>query len=155
MKPLRASSPRSTARGAKRIGTALSRARVRFSGREYRASLRREMIAAYGSKCECPYCNETIPEFLTLEHKRKDGAEHRLRVGRNAQAQLLDLRRQGWPTEDFGLLCFNCNIGAGKSQCPHFAYATQILGDVAMASVQRGLADAAAGRFIDRGTFSG
>lgn len=75
------------------------------------------MIEVYGGKCEC--CGEEIAEFLTLEHKRKDGAEHRRKVGQNAQAQLVDLKRRGWPKEGFGLLCFNCNLGAGTSECPH------------------------------------
>ena len=103
----------------RRPSTPLARMRVRKSGLSYRRELRAEMIDAYGGKCECPHCDVTIPEFLTLEHKRKDGAEHRRRVGRNAQAQLLDLKRQGWPTEDHGLLCFNCNLGAGTGECPH------------------------------------
>lgn len=79
------------------------------------------MIEAYGGKCECKYCQISIAAFLTLEHKRKDGAEHRRKVGKNGQAQLLDLKRRGWPADDFGLLCFNCNIGAGTGQCPHVA----------------------------------
>ena len=95
--------------------------RVRKSGLSYRRELRAEMIDAYGGKCECPPCGITIAAFLTLEHKRKDGAAHRRRVGRNAQAQLLDLKKQGWPTEDHGLLCFNCNLGAGTGECPHVA----------------------------------
>lgn len=99
--------------------------RVRKAGRSYRRELRAEMIAAYGGRCECPHCNVDIPEFLTLEHKRKDGAAHRKRVGQNAQAQLLDLKRAGWPTDDFGLLCFNCNIGAGTGDCPHVQYAIE------------------------------
>lgn len=77
------------------------------------------MIEAYGGKCECPHCDVTIPAFLTLEHKSKDGAAHRRQVGRNAQAQLLDLKRREWPSDEYGLLCFNCNLGAGMGECPH------------------------------------
>ncbi len=76
------------------------------------------MIAAYGGSCAC--CAEAIPELLTLEHVNADGARHRADVGRNAQAQLVDLKRRGWPTEGYTVLCFNCNIGKGTGpSCPH------------------------------------
>lgn len=122
MKVMRTASPRTKlGTGPRRPSSSLSRARVRKSGRNYRAELRAEMIAAYGGKCECPHCGIAIAAFLTLEHKAKDGAAHRARVGKNAQAQLLDLKRRGWPSGEYGLLCFNCNIGAGTGTCPHVA----------------------------------
>jgi len=76
------------------------------------------MIRAYGGKCQC--CAEFVPQLLTLEHVEGDGARHRADVGRNAQAQLVDLKRRGWPKEGYTVLCFNCNIGKGTgTSCPH------------------------------------
>lgn len=101
-----------------RPSSPLTRKRVRKAGGTYRAELRREMIAAYGGACTC--CQESHPEFLSLDHVNGDGAEHRRAVGENGQAQLLDLRNRGWPQEGYTVLCFNCNIAKGaKGECPH------------------------------------
>lgn len=101
-----------------RPSTSLSRKRVRASAGSYRKELRAEMIRAYGGECSC--CGESIPEFLTLKHTRGDGGEHRAAVGRNAQAQLVDLKRRGWPQDGYTLHCFNCNLAKGKGgTCPH------------------------------------
>jgi hypothetical protein len=101
-----------------RPSTPLTRLRVRRAGSTYRADLRLEMIAQYGGACTC--CTESHPEFLSLEHMLGDGAEHRREVGRNGQAQLVDLKRRGWPQEGYTVLCFNCNIAKGaKGKCPH------------------------------------
>lgn len=101
-----------------RPSTPLTRKRVRKAGSTYRADLRREMIAAYGGVCTC--CQEHRHQFLSLEHMRGDGAAHRRAVGENGQAQLLDLRNQGWPKDGYTILCFNCNIAKGaKGVCPH------------------------------------
>ena len=126
MRIARPASPRHTTTRM-RVSSPLTRARVRKSAHSYRRELRAEMIEAYGGQCECPPCGIAVVEFLTLEHKRKDGAEHRRRVGQNAQAQLLDLKRRGWPTEDFGLLCFNCNLGSALGECPHVSIERELL----------------------------
>jgi len=92
-------------------------ARQRLVGSNYRKRLRGEMIGAYGGKCSC--CAETIQEFLTLEHLEGGGREHRRNVGYNGQAQLVDLKRQGWPS-GYTILCLNCNIAKGRhGTCPH------------------------------------
>src|SRR5881396_3810055 len=39
------------------------------------AALRAEGIGAYGGKCAC--CGETTFEFLTIDHVRNDGKQHR------------------------------------------------------------------------------
>lgn len=76
------------------------------------------MIAAYGGACTC--CGESIAEFLSLEHLAGDGGRHRALVGKNAQAQLVDLKRKGWPREGFTVLCLNCNLAKGAhGTCPH------------------------------------
>lgn len=103
----------------KRPSTPLTRKRVRRAGGTYRVELRREVIAAYGGRCTCPPCGEAQFEFLTLEHLRGDGAAHRAAVGRNAQAQLLDIKKRGFPAE-YTILCYNCNLAkAIYGTCPH------------------------------------
>lgn len=106
----------------KRPSTPLTRKRVRRAGGTYRVELRREVIAAYGGRCTCPPCGEAGFEFLTLEHLQGDGAAHRAKVGRNAQAQLLDIKKRGFPTE-YTILCYNCNLAkAIYGTCPHVRY---------------------------------
>lgn len=101
----------------RRPSTPLSRKRVRRAGSTYRVELRREVIAAYGGACTC--CLVSTYEFLTLEHLRGDGAAHRAAVGRNAQAQLLDIKNRGFPPE-YTILCYNCNLAkAIYKSCPH------------------------------------
>jgi len=75
------------------------------------------VIAAYGNTCTC--CSESTFEFLTLEHLNNDGAAHRAKVGKNGQAQLLDIKKRGFPAE-YTVLCFNCNLAKGiHGSCPH------------------------------------
>ncbi len=97
-----------------------------------RRGLRKEMIEAYGGKCECPACPETNPAFLNLHHKNGDGAEHRARFGGHAERVWLDIKKRGWPKDDYGLLCWNCNCatryGGG---CPHVELRSQDIGKVA------------------------
>lgn len=84
--------------------------------RQHRHKLREEFLTAYGSKCKC--CGETTKEFLTLEHKRGDGKQHRKKVGGNTVYH--DLKRRGWPKHDYELLCFNCNLTKHiYGICPH------------------------------------
>lgn len=84
--------------------------------RRYRADLKCEMIEAYGGKCSC--CGEAEPAFLTIEHTRGDGAEHRRMLG--SFNVYNDLKSRGWPKDGFDLLCFNCNCAtSGGKICPH------------------------------------
>lgn len=80
----------------------------------YRDKLRKEAIEEYGGKCTC--CNESTPEFLTLDHiKGRDGDRRR------GTSFLVELRRKGWPKDNYRLLCWNCNCGRqlNKGICPH------------------------------------
>jgi hypothetical protein len=93
--------------------------------KKYHRDLKAEMIEAYGGMCEC--CGETIKTFLTLDHINNDGAEHRKLLGINSKCSnsiWLDLKRKGWPKDNYRLLCFNCNSGRAKNVeggyiCPH------------------------------------
>lgn len=113
-RPTRAGGPRTRLRR----GNTIIRRGQRKDALAYRWRLKLEMIAAYGGACRC--CGEAHPAFLSLEHTARDGAAHRRVVGDNAQAQLVDLKRQGWPQAGYTVLCLNCNLAAGTwGACPH------------------------------------
>lgn len=86
--------------------------------RRRNATLRAELIAAYGGKCAC--CGEAESTFLDLDHVHNNGNAHRREVGNNTVI-MLRLREQGWPAGDFQLLCCNCNQGKARNGgvCPH------------------------------------
>jgi hypothetical protein len=85
--------------------------------KDWRRQLKAEMFEAYGEKCSC--CGETEPRFLTLEHTRRDGAQHRLSLGGQTMVYT-DLRKRGWPREGYTLLCWNCNCATRTGEpCPH------------------------------------
>lgn len=79
--------------------------------------LKSDLIAAYGGKCEC--CGETEPVFLSLEHKNGGGNEHRKRAG-SGYAIWCELKRLGFPQDDYTILCMNCQRGVMRPEgCPH------------------------------------
>lgn len=85
--------------------------------RARRKNLRDEFLAAFGGACEC--CGESEPDFLTLEHRGGWGGEHRKTKPYSSQ-QLADAKRDGWPKDKYGILCFNCNRAtSGGKTCPH------------------------------------
>lgn len=70
----------------------------------------------YGKKCDC--CGETIEEFLTVDHLRKNGKEHRREAG-NGAAFYKWIVDHEYPS-DLRILCMNCNYGERRRlQCPH------------------------------------
>jgi hypothetical protein len=89
--------------------------------RRHRASLRAEMIAAFGGKCEC--CGEAEPLFLDLDHVNGDGKERRAEHGGNGLTEMQSLKERGWPHEGYQLLCCNCHQGRHRNGgvCPHKA----------------------------------
>jgi hypothetical protein len=70
---------------------------------KYGRKLKREMIDAYGGKCAI--CGENHFEFMTIDHINGGGTQHRKQIGTMNQW----LKKQGWPKDEFRLLCFNCN----------------------------------------------
>lgn len=79
--------------------------------------LRQQFIDAYGGKCSC--CGESAPEFLTVEHKFGGGKHDRKSQG-GALGLLRSMRDQGWPKDEYDLLCYNCNCGKRLGRiCPH------------------------------------
>lgn len=85
-----------------------------------RFELKLETLRAYGSICSC--CGEHRPEFLTLEHTRRDGGKHRREIGVKAGVWFYAwLKKRGFP-QDLGITvhCFNCNCSKGQyGFCPH------------------------------------
>lgn len=94
-----------------------NRAEVLAKKREADRALKREVIMAYGGRCQC--CGETHIEFLTIDHTDGSGAEHRKRCGKGRRLYA-DLKAQGFPKDRYQCLCFNCNISLGfYGYCPH------------------------------------
>ena len=80
------------------------------------ANLRLEILKEYGGKCNC--CGETIVEFLSIDHVAGDGAAHRKKIGIGEICSWL--KNNGFPKDNFQILCYNCNRGKGvKKECPH------------------------------------
>lgn len=94
--------------------------RYRTYQRQADAKLRREIIEGYGDKCQC--CGEREEMFLTIDHINGRGAEHRRSLYKtNTRAFYGWLKRNNFPTENFRLLCYNCNCGRSRNggSCPH------------------------------------
>ncbi len=85
----------------------------RHAQRIKRNRLKQELLSIYGDKCAC--CNEYRTEFLTLEHKKGNGAEHRKKSS-NVWIDAIDAK----DIEEYEILCMNCNWSKGKfGYCPH------------------------------------
>lgn len=92
---------------------------IREQQRVYDLSVKRRIIEAYGGKCTC--CGEETLEFLTIDHVNNDGAEDRRQNGKKSGGKLYRwLIKNGFPKEDYQLLCYNCNCAKGFfGYCPH------------------------------------
>src|SRR5258707_13270164 len=77
--------------------------------------LKRQVIAAYGGKCQC--CGESEFHFLSIDHKKSGGRKHKY-YGRSLYRWL---RRNGWPKKLVRLLWHHCNHGRflNGGRCPH------------------------------------
>lgn len=80
------------------------------------------MLEKFGKVCAC--CGESRPMFLCLDHKHGDGSEHReflkqMRMPTGGQ-HFYKLIVDTGSTDDFQVLCLNCNFAKGKDRiCPH------------------------------------
>jgi hypothetical protein len=93
---------------------------ARASGKRRHKILKLEIIENYGGKCTC--CGEANYFFLTIDHIDNKGAQHRREVGTQAGRQFYKwLKNNGFPKDNFQLLCFNCNSGKQLNGgiCPH------------------------------------
>jgi hypothetical protein len=73
-------------------------------------------IKMYGGQCTC--CGETDPRFLTLDHTKDDGNEHRKDLACN---QIMAYAVKHYEPENYQVLCYNCNCGKSTNGgiCPH------------------------------------
>jgi hypothetical protein len=103
---------------------------VRCSNQYRNSELRKEVLEAYGGRCQCPGgCPEDKPEFLGIDHIRNDGRWHRYenpysgkrKTGRYSGVALYRLlKSQNWPKDNYRLLCYNCNMSRSHfGKCPH------------------------------------
>jgi len=87
-------------------------------GKKERAKLKIDMLNALGWQCAC--CGEKNVLFLTLDHVKNDGAQHREENNYQCQQVLYAARREGWPKDKYQVLCYNCNCVKGFfGICPH------------------------------------
>lgn len=94
----------------------------RGKNREYLKRTREEakldVINAYGGECQC--CGEKYHEFLTIDHINGGGKKHRDSLPGGARDFYKWLKKQGFPKDNFRLLCMNCNFSYGHfGYCPH------------------------------------
>jgi hypothetical protein len=71
-----------------------------------------------GNACDC--CGETEHRFLTIDHVRGSGREHRRLRNRGQYAIYYDIRESGFDRSWYRLLCMNCNFAMRTGDpCPH------------------------------------
>lgn len=87
----------------------------RRNRRAYRVKLKRDVLNAYGGKCEC--CGITEPVFLSIDHIDGGGNDHRKEVGSGTQFYQW-LRCNNYP-DGYRILCKNCNFAVSQGTCPH------------------------------------
>lgn len=99
------------------------RAKQNAKWRKECATLKAAIVGAYGGCCAC--CGEKNSGFLTIDHINNDGYLDRPASGNSRGGHKLwrRLRREGFPKENFRLLCWNCNSGRAYTKdkiCPHY-----------------------------------
>lgn len=71
-----------------------------------------------GGKCLC--CREDDLRFLTVDHINRGGAAHRRAVGGSTLRVYNDIKKRGYPKDEFQLLCWNCHMATRYGDpCPH------------------------------------
>ncbi len=90
--------------------------------------MKQTIVDMYGGKCAC--CNETLLEFLTVDHSNNDGSEHRKLISTRKDGRTDKFSgdhfyrwivRNNYPKDmGFRILCWNCNSSIGAyGYCPH------------------------------------
>ncbi|MBC8294550.1 MAG: hypothetical protein H8E55_01940 [Pelagibacterales bacterium] len=91
--------------------------RYRYKSKRTHLNLKMEVIKNYGGKCSC--CGEIEPYFLGIDHIYNNGAQDRKKGLRGALFYRW-LAQHNFPSDDYQLLCFNCNSCKGTyGQCHH------------------------------------
>jgi len=89
--------------------------------KEYRDNNRLQVISHYSPelKCQCPGCNESHYEFLTIDHVNNNGAAHRGEIGLGGGKLYKSIIEEDFP-DDYQVLCYNCNMCKGSyGECYH------------------------------------
>ena len=90
----------------------------RTSARIRHQRIKRKVIDMYGGFCVC--CGEQELTFLTIDHIRGGGNQHRKMLGIGGGSKFYYwLRKNNYPT-GFRVFCMNCQFGTrfGRT-CPH------------------------------------
>jgi transposase-like protein len=95
------------------------------------AKRRLEMVSAYGGKCQ--RCGIDDPVVLDIDHIKNDGGKQRSN-GFYGWRLYRWLRKNGWPKDNYQLLCRNCNWKKEMERRPAF----QIIKGIA--EIERGTA---------------
>lgn len=108
-------------RNKQEIGLSCTKCSSKCSQRNKKRNrkLREEVLNHYGAPfCAC--CKQELPyEFLQLDHKNDDGADHRREIGKKTGSNMtLWARENGYPPI-FQVTCANCNFARGiYGYCP-------------------------------------
>lgn len=96
------------------------RIRGRNNSKKSIIKFKNECLEAYGKKCIC--CGETVTAFLTLDHERGKGNEHRKSLFIHNVGGLHMyrwLKKNNYPS-GYRILCMNCNWATRYNPiCPH------------------------------------
>lgn len=84
--------------------------------RQREVTLKLEVFSYYGgASCNC--CGEKLIEFLSVDHKENNGAEHRRELKNGSLYRWL--KKNNYP-KGYQVLCMNCNFSKGRfGYCPH------------------------------------
>jgi len=93
-----------------------NRIRIQEKEKTRRADLKAHCLQRYGNVCNC--CQESEPEFLTMDHINGNGSKHRRETKGNHIYSIL--KKENYP-ETYRILCFNCNWSSyiGNGICKH------------------------------------
>jgi hypothetical protein len=97
---------------------------LKLKSQLYNQKIRKIVLEFYGGKPpKCICCGESIIQFLSLDHKNNDGAEHRRSIGFGSGSRGYNIYpwviRNNFP-EIFQIMCYNCNFAKARyGKCPH------------------------------------
>jgi len=99
---------------------------MRARHRDRDADLRRTVIGNLGGACAC--CGETEYGFLSVDHIKGGGNQHRRERG-HLRAIYVDVIRSGFDASRYRVLCMNCNWATRSGRlCPHQVAFRQAIG---------------------------
>jgi hypothetical protein len=91
--------------------------RANLNARKHTKRRRVMIVKLFGGKCVC--CGESHIEFLSIQHKNNDGAEHRRRIGMGGTYNWIRKNTEE-AKKTMELMCMNCNSSLGFFHyCPH------------------------------------